>query len=147
MPDKLIEVLNQYKATATSMSLDSELETNTEFSSPLQIVVRGLIDRAVPRPLMGMAKRILPDLATFIGQIDDPDLLHEQISQVYSILGEVLKKDHDAGYGGQDRCQCFSPGDAESVAVVPSRADGNGQEHTIGSPDEGVSTRVLDRDS
>jgi hypothetical protein len=95
--------------------------------------MRGLINRVVPGPILGVVKRFMPDLGKFIEQIDDPDLLHELISEVYIRLKVVLDADHEAGYGGPERCKCA--GDAESIASIFSGDDGNREEHTTRSSD------------
>lgn len=100
----------------------------------------GLIDRAIPRPMQTLAKRIMPDLGSFLKHMEDPDLLHEQISQVYNSLGIVLNADHEAGYGGGDRCQCSD--NSTSEQSVSSGTDGNGEVDADGSLDEGIPESV-----
>lgn len=102
--------------------------------------MKGLINRVVPGPILGVVKRFMPDLAKFIEQIDDPDLLHELISEVYIRLQVILEADHAAGYGGPDRCKCA--GDAESVASVFGGDNGDGQIDSAGGHDEGVPAGV-----
>lgn len=136
MSDKLLEVMDRYRQTDTSTLTNLGSEVNTDQSSPLQTVMRGLISRVVPSPILGIVRRFMPDLGKFIDQIEDPDLLHELISEVYIRLKVILDADHEAGYGGPDRCKCA--GDAESVASVFSGDDGHGEVNPIGSADEGV---------
>lgn len=145
MSDRLLEVMDRYKQKDTSTSPVSESGTSTELDSPLQMVMRGLISRVVPGPILGMVKRFMPDLGKFIDQIEDPDLLHELISEVYIRLGVILNADHEAGYGGPERCKCA--GDAESIASIFGGNDGNGQVDSAGSHDEGVSASVYGSDS
>jgi hypothetical protein len=145
MSDKLLEVMEKYKQTDTLTSPTSESVTSTDQYSPLQTVMKGLINRVVPGPVLGVVKRFMPDLSKFIEQIDDPDLLHELISEVYIRLKVVLDADHEAGYGGPDRCKCA--GDAESIASIFGGDDGNREVDSTGSNDEGVPASISGPDS
>jgi hypothetical protein len=83
----------------------------------------------------------MPQLKEFIECIEDPDLLHETISEVYFRLGQVLHYDHSYGFGGGNKCFC-----AQSTQIEQSISSGDygdRQEHTDGSHDEGVSSSVL----
>ena len=100
----------------------------------------------VPKPFVPLIASLIDSQMEQI--MADEVALHQSMSITAGMVLEGLRRDHDAGYGGPGLCGCFAPteGDRQDADISSERVhsgdEGDGQEHTDGSPDVGISPAV-----
>lgn len=132
----IAQIMARYQGTQDTSTDLLDKTPQTSDRSPLQTVCDTLIDNVIPRALRNTVSKIMPQLKEFIDTIEDPDLLHETISEVYFRLGQVLRYDHSYGFGGGDKCYCAQSSTQQQS--ISGGNNGNGEKHLDGSDDEGI---------
>lgn len=136
---KALDILAGYTKTTTPTDQSTYQQSGDSASSivlsPLQKVITLMMEQSVPPQLVGLARKILPDLDKFLKIVDDPIQLHTYVSAAVFQLQEVLKRDHE--YIDLSGCQCTSTTErsraAASTEGVPDGHDRVGEVYVDGS--------------
>lgn len=139
-----------------SQSVQSQDLEHSSNLSPSQQMMYNEIEKMGIAKYLPIIGKIIPNSSTGIGSmfnvIKDPELLHRAVEEIVVKLQEVIRLDHEFGIHTSEERN--APGSEEESGRVSECAtsvrggqEGDGQEHTVRSVDDGIPERLLETES
>src|SRR5579864_1933694 len=103
-----LSILSRYRRTERDTSIlekSQDLEDST-LQTPSQKFVREMMAKAHLEKVLPLLSKFLPNMGLLdaLKSVDDSEKLHASLSNTFTVLGQLLKEDHEHGI----RCECQS---------------------------------------